>query len=234
MTGPLDSIDPLAGVELVLIDGNNLLYALRGRGAGGVGGSAHEAGAAGGPPPPASAIIGRIRSAIPPGVKVELIFDGSPTGITGRLATGMSVEYSRRATADEVILNRISRQLEAGGPASTWPILAVTDDRGLRDGVRTRGGRSAGTAWLMRRLEGTERPIRGRPGSTPTPRPKAGTALGHGRPPREGGWSGAETPGRGGPPSRGGGPPNRGGGSSKRSGAGPRGMRRRNRPEGGA
>jgi hypothetical protein len=240
MPGPTDSIDPLAGVELVLIDGNNLLYALRGRGAGGVGGSSHEAGAAGGPPPPASAIIGRIRSAIPPSVKVELIFDGSPSGITGRLATGMSVEYSRRATADEVILNRISRQLEEGGPASTWPILAVTDDRGLRDGVRTRGGRSAGTAWLMRRLEGAERPIRGRPGSTPTARPKAGTALGHGRPPREGGWSGGEAHGRGGPPQRGGGPPNRGGGppnrggSSKRSGAGPRGMRRRNRPEGGA
>lgn len=242
MAGPLDSIDPLAGVDLVLIDGNNLLYALRGRGAGGVGGSAHERGTGAAAPPPASAIIGRIRSAIPPGVKVELIFDGSPSGITGRLATGMSVEYSRRATADEVILNRISRQLEEGGPASTWPILAVTDDRGLRDGVRTRGGRSAGTAWLMRRLEGTERPIRGRPGWTPTPRPKAGTALGHGRPPREGGWSGSDRGptgesslgrGGGGPHARGAGPPSRGGGS-KRSGAGPRGMRRRNRPEGGS
>jgi hypothetical protein len=174
----VETADPLAGVELVLIDGNNLLHALRGRG--------REGGGYGGPaaaPQPASAIIGRIRSAIPPSVKVELILDGSPSGITGRLATGMSVEYARRSTADELILNRLSRQLDEGGPASTWPILAVTDDRALRDGVRTRGGRSAGTAWLLRRLDGTERPIRGRPGTPPPARPRAGTALGNGRPP---------------------------------------------------
>ncbi|HEV2005416.1 MAG TPA: hypothetical protein VGQ85_02280 [Candidatus Limnocylindrales bacterium] len=181
MPGPLDGIDPLAGVELVLIDGNNLLHALRrGGGSGGHGGP--RGGGSPEAPQPASAIIGRIRSAIPPSVKVELILDGSPSGITGRLATGMSVEYSRRSTADEVILNRLSRQLDEGGPASTWPILAVTDDRALRDGVRSRGGRSAGTAWLLRRLDGTERPIRGRPGSTPAPRPRAGTGLGNGRP----------------------------------------------------
>jgi len=171
---PTESADPLAGVELVLIDGNNLLHALPGRG---------RSGAPGEAPPPASAIIGRIRSAIPPGVRVELIFDGSPSGITGRLATGMSVEYSRRASADDLILDRVSRQLDAGGPASTWPILAVTDDRALREGVRTRGGRSAGTAWLFRRLDGTDRAVQGRPGTPPTPRPKAGTGLGNGRPP---------------------------------------------------
>jgi hypothetical protein len=174
----IETADPLAGVELVLIDGNNLLHALRGRGREGAGHGGPTAA-----PQPASAIIGRIRSAIPPGVKVELILDGSPSGITGRLATGMSVEYSRRSTADELILNRLSRQLDEGGPASTWPILAVTDDRGLRDGVRTRGGRSAGTAWLLRRLDGTERPIRGRPGTPPPARPRAGTGLGNGRPP---------------------------------------------------
>jgi hypothetical protein len=178
--GPLENTDPLAGVELVLIDGNNLLHALRGRGHGAGGGGGGRSGEA---PQPASAIIGRIRSAIPPSVRVELILDGSPSGITGRLATGMSVEYSRRSTADELILNRLSRQLDEGGPASTWPILAVTDDRALRDGVRTRGGRSAGTAWLLRRLDGTERPIRGRPGATPAPRPRTGTGLGNGRPP---------------------------------------------------
>jgi len=172
----VENADPLAGVELVLIDGNNLLHALRGRGREG-------GGAPSGALQPASAIIGRIRSAIPPSVRVELILDGSPSGITGRLATGMSVEYSRRSTADELILNRLTRQLDEGGPASTWPILAVTDDRALRDGVRSRGGRSAGTAWLLRRLNGTERPIRGRPGTPPPARPRAGTGLGNGRPP---------------------------------------------------
>ena len=177
----VENTDPLAGVELVLIDGNNLLHALRRGGSGGHGGP--RGGGSPEPPQPASAIIGRIRSAIPPSVKVELILDGSPSGITGRLATGMSVEYSRRSTADELILNRLSRQLDEGGPASTWPILAVTDDRLLRDGVRSRGGRSAGTAWLLRRLDGTERPIHGRPGTPPQARPRAGTGLGNGRPP---------------------------------------------------
>jgi hypothetical protein len=178
----LDGVDPLAGVELVLIDGNNLLHALRrspdrAR--------SDRASAAEAPPPvPASAMIGRIRGAIPAGVRVELIFDGSPSGITGRLATGMSVEYSRRARADDLILDRLTRQLAEHGPASTWSTLAVTDDRELRDGVRNRGGRSAGTAWLLRRLTGTERPVRGRPGMTPAPRPKSGTGLGHARPPR--------------------------------------------------
>jgi hypothetical protein len=178
---PPEGADPLAGVELVLIDGNNLLYALR-RSPDGARSDRSPGTSA--PPPPASAMIGRIRGVIPAGVRVELIFDGSPSGITGRLATGMSVEYSRRAKADDLILDRLTRQLAEHGPASTWSTLAVTDDRELRDGVRNRGGRSAGTAWLLRRLSGTERPVRGRPGMTPAPRPKSGTGLGHARPPR--------------------------------------------------
>jgi YacP-like NYN domain len=172
---PGDGLDPLAGVELVLIDGNNLLHAL---------GPSSAGPSSGGPPMPQSAIIGRIRGAIPAGVRIELVFDGSPRGVTGRLATGMTVEYSRRATADQLIHDRLARQLAEGGPASTWPILVVTDDRELRDGARDRGARSAGTAWLLRRLAGTDRPVHGRPGATPVSRPTPGTTLGHGRSPQ--------------------------------------------------
>jgi len=188
---PPDTTDPLAGVEVVLIDGNNLLHALAQSSRGG--------GGAGTPPVPSSAIVGRIRGAIPAGVRVELVFDGSPSGVVGRLATGMTVAYARRATADDLILDRLTRQLADGGPASTWPLLVVTDDRELRDGIRSRGGRSAGTSWLLRRIAGTDHPVHGRPGTAPAPRPKAGTALGHGRPPRtaESGESAGE---RSGPP----------------------------------
>jgi hypothetical protein len=172
---PADGPDPLAGVELVLIDGNNLLHAL---------GGPRSPSSAAGQPLPQSAIVGRIRGAIPAGVRIELIFDGSPHGVTGRLATAMTVEYSRRATADQLIHDRLARQLREGGPASTWPILVVTDDRELRDGARDRGARSAGTAWLLRRLAGTDRPAHGRPGATPVSRPKPGTLLGNSRAPR--------------------------------------------------
>jgi hypothetical protein len=169
--------DPLAGVEVVLIDGNNVLHALADPG--------RTAAAGGVPALPASAVIARLRAAIPPPVRIELHLDGPPPGIKGRVATGMTVEYSRRAKADDLILDRLARQLNDGGPASTWSILVVSDDRELRDAVAARGARTAGTAWLLRRLAGTDRPTQGRPGTVPVGRPKPGTGLGHGRPPRE-------------------------------------------------
>jgi hypothetical protein len=129
--------DPFAGVERVYIDGNNLLYAL----------------ARGGPPGPAGAVVGRIRAAFPPSVVVDLVFDGPPAGgIKGRLATGLRVAYSGRLSADQVIDDGVGAQLAADGPAGTWGILVVTDDRGLREAVGAKGARTAGAAWLAGRL----------------------------------------------------------------------------------
>ena len=204
--------DPLAGTELVLIDGTNLLHAL-GRGSRNAGDSNPKQREADGPPVPPSAVVGRIRGVIPAGVRVELLFDGRTSGVTGRLATGMSVRYSGRASADSVIVEAVEGQAMADGPASTWSILVVTDDRELRGRVAALGARSAGTTWLLRRL-GTGRdlaparsaiangprdggprgdvrgagprgdPWAGRRGGPGVPRPKAGTSFGHGRPPR--------------------------------------------------
>lgn len=174
--------DPLAGVERVFIDGNNLLYALA-RGARGPAGAFA----------PAGAVIGRLRAAFPPSVVVDLVFDGRPTGgVTGRLATGLRVSYSGRETADRIIDEGVSAQLAADGPAGTWGILVVSDDRGLREAVGAKGARTAGTAWLAGRIgraledrppttPGTSRTRRGEPGP---PLPKAGTTIGHRRPPR--------------------------------------------------
>jgi hypothetical protein len=173
--------DPLAGVERVFIDGNNLLYALA---RGGRGPAA---------PAPAGAVIGRLRAAFPPSVVVDLVFDGRPTGgVTGRLATGLRVSYSGRETADRVIDEGVAAQLAADGPAGTWGILVVSDDRGLRESVGAKGARTAGTAWLAGRIG---RALEDRPGTpsavrrarlkAPAPAlPKAGTTIGHRRPPR--------------------------------------------------
>lgn len=196
---PGPAADPLSGVELVLVDGNNLLGSSR---------------------LPAGAVIGPIRAAIPAAVRVELVFDGPPRGITGRLATGFSVRYSGRASADWVILETVTRQAREHGPAATWSILVVSDDRALREAARMAGARSAGAAWLASRigsiadagggtgagrggpgrraagrggLRRSHQPRSDRPGSPPadrgaapmtTPRPRSGTTIGNGRPPR--------------------------------------------------
>ena len=165
--------DPFAGVERVYIDGNNLLHALA-RG--------------GGPPGPAGAVVGRIRAAFPPSVVVDLVFDGPPAGgIKGRLATGLRVAYSGRVSADQVIDDGVGAQLAADGPAGTWGILVITDDRGLREAVGAKGARTAGTTWLAGRIGrlAVEAPDRG---------PWRGPGQGQGR--AEGRGAGS-APGRG-------------------------------------
>jgi hypothetical protein len=204
--GPLPAAatsDPLAGVERAFIDGSNLLHALA-RGIGGRGPGTGRGPVTESLPAPAGALVARMRAAFPPSVVVDLVFDGPAAGgIKGRLATGLRVSYSGRATADSVIDAGVAAQLDADGPAATWGILVVTDDRGLRDLVHAKGARTAGTAWLAGRMgrlgvEGPRDDTRGGagsdarrgPGATPRrgmpnpPGPKAGTTLGHRRPPR--------------------------------------------------
>ena len=152
----------MAGVERVFIDGSNLLFAL------GRGPARENRPATGGAPPlPPGAIIGRLRAAFPPAVSVELVFDGRALGgVNGRLATGLRVSYSGGETADRLIDEGVLAQLNADGPAGTWGILVVTDDRGLRNLVVSKGARVAGTAWLARRIGQSfdDAPFRGGPG----------------------------------------------------------------------
>ena len=127
-------------------------------------------------------VIGRLRAVFPPSVIVDLVFDGPPSGgVTGRLATGLRVSYSGRVSADRVIHDGVEAQLAADGPAATWGILVVTDDRGLGDAVRAKGARTAGTAWITGRI-GHVMEDRPRTGKPVAPLPKAGTTLGQGRP----------------------------------------------------
>jgi YacP-like NYN domain len=134
--------DPLATTTKLLVDGTNLLHAFT-RGPG--------------ERQPPAAVIGRLRAAIPPETAITLVFDGPPEpGVRGaRIAGGLTVRYSGRRTADEVLLqlvNDAATWSEADGPGAA-AVLVVTDDHDLRVAIHRRGGRSAGTGWLIGRLE---------------------------------------------------------------------------------
>jgi len=153
----------------ILIDGRNVQHALA---------RAPSSGAAS--PLPTAALIARLRAAFSPPTEVELILDGHPGGgPIGRLAPGLSVSYSRHATADQVIGDRVAEALLALGPAGAWSVVVVSDDREVRDHARRNGARVEGTAWLADRLAGRT----SEPGGVGR-RPRPGTSLGGGRPPR--------------------------------------------------
>jgi hypothetical protein len=131
--------DPLTGIDRLLVDANNLLGALERHGR----------------TLPPAALIGRLRAVVPPGVAVELVFDGRPERGPGRrLTSGVTVRYSGARTADALLLT----MLQAAGPMAPGyepTTLVVTDDAALRRDLQARGAATARTAWLIRRLERT-------------------------------------------------------------------------------
>ena len=139
------SRDPLAATDRLLVDGTNLLHVLRrGAATGGAGVAA-----------PAATLVGRLRGAIPATIGIELVFDGPPDrGMRGeRVASGLIVRHSGRRTADELLLSLVDDTRAAAGPAATAGLLVVTDDRALRAALQARGARTAGSAWLIGRLD---------------------------------------------------------------------------------
>ena len=143
-----------AGARL-LIDGRNVQRALeRGSGPGSL---------------PTSSLIALLRAAFPE-TELELILDGHARGSpTGPVAPRFRVSYSRHATADQVIGDRVVDALRQLGPAGAWSVTVVTDDREVRDHALRNGARVEGTAWLAARIAA----LGGR-----------GAGIGHGRAPR--------------------------------------------------
>jgi hypothetical protein len=163
--------DPLAETHRVIVDGSNLLPGLARQGG----------------PVPAAALIGRLRAAIPPGVGIELVFDGAPEpGLRGeRIASGLTVRHAGRRSADEVIVGLVDHAGMTSGAAGTHALLVVTDDRQLGVAVRALGARTAGTGWLLRRLD---RPRLASPsvGNRRPPTTPRAPGAGEGREGREG------------------------------------------------
>ncbi|MEI7744794.1 MAG: hypothetical protein WCK58_13725, partial [Chloroflexota bacterium] len=118
---------PFEDTDRLIVDGTNLL---------------HRMGASGGAPVPAAALIGRLRGVVPASIMIELIFDGMGHGIFGRVAQQMFVKYSGRRSADDTILDLASEAImQIGGPIAGAKVLVVTDDRGLRTLLSTKGVR---------------------------------------------------------------------------------------------
>ena len=127
-------------IARVLVDGRNVQHAL-----------ARDRGSS----LPTAALVARLRAAFPPGTEVELILDGhAGRSPQGRISPGLTVVFTKGATADEVIGYRASEAFRALGPIDAWSILVVTDDRQVRDHARRNGVRVEGTAWLGDRLRG--------------------------------------------------------------------------------
>lgn len=131
--------DPLAATERLVVDGTNLLYAMTRR---------HGAA-------PPAALIGRLRGIIPGQTAIEIVFDGPPEpGLRNeRIAAGVSVRYSAGRTADAVIISQVDDVRRVSGGDGTATLLIVTDDRELRYAARLLGARTAGSAWLLGRLD---------------------------------------------------------------------------------
>ncbi len=136
MTRVRPSQDPLSGVARLLVDATNVLHAL----------------ARGADRQPPAALVGRLRGAIPPEVSIELVFDGpAERGLSGeRIAGGVTVRYGGRFSADTILITLAEEAAEAG---TADRLLVVTDDVALRHAVQRRGAATAGTAWLLRRLD---------------------------------------------------------------------------------
>jgi hypothetical protein len=142
----------LEGIDRLVIDGNNVLFALRRTPS----------------PLPASALIGRLRSIVPPGVSVLVVLDGAPEHglVTRRVASGVEVRYAGRLTADEVIASLVEQTYPDRGLGT----LVVTDDIDLTNSIRRAGGRTVSNRWLIDRLDRQHlsAPSIGRP-APPTP-----------------------------------------------------------------
>lgn len=164
---PQPDRDPLAATRRLLVDGTNLLHAL----------SRTKTAS------PPAALIGRLRGAIPAATAIELVFDGpAERGIRGeRIASGMTVRYGGPRTADAVILALIDDVRLLDGSEGTATLLVVTDDRDLRHEARFRGARTAGSAWLLGRLD-SRRLASPSVGNPRPPRPVAQTSGSDGDP----------------------------------------------------
>lgn len=130
---PAERRNPLDGTTQLLIDGTNVLHAIRRA-----------------PQPIApAALIGRLRGVVPPGVSIVLVLDGAPEPgmVSRRVASGVEVRHASHEPADELIL----RLVQAHPPAAD-DLLVVTDDAELAMAVRRSGARTASNRWLVGRL----------------------------------------------------------------------------------
>ncbi len=145
---------PLDGIDLVLIDGNNLLH----RQSGGTG----EAAVRG--------LLVDLQRKLPAGVRAIVVLDGHPAPGTPRqqrISGVLEVRQAGSQSADDAIVAEVT-----GQPWSTRArTIVVTDDRALSDRSRTAGALTRRLDWLTALPTAPSGPVRA-------------ATIGAGRPPR--------------------------------------------------
>jgi hypothetical protein len=151
--------DTLDQVDLVLIDGDNLLHAVRGtRDEGGV-----------------AWLLPRLRTWRPGDVHIIVALDGhaAPGEARRKRATrGIEFHHSGSRSADDMLIELLSAQPYSGRSRTA----VVTQDRGLQDRARRAGGTTRSVDWLVRQLGGG---TAGAAGSETRP-----VSIGQGKPPK--------------------------------------------------
>ena len=123
----------LDGIDVLLIDGNNLLHR--------VSGSAD--------PTAQRTLIPRLRNALPSSVATILMLDGrADPGTTHkqRISKGFEVRHSGAASADDSIVWLVQDIVHANRAS----VMVVSDDRALRDRARQLGALTERLDWLER------------------------------------------------------------------------------------
>jgi rRNA-processing protein FCF1 len=126
----------LDGIEVLLIDGNNLLHRVTG---------SVE-------PDAQRTLLPRLRALLPPTIATVMMLDGHAdvgTSRTEKIAHGFEIRHSGSISADDALLH-IVRNHE---PGDRHEITVVSDDRALSDRVRHLGARTQRLAWLTNLLE---------------------------------------------------------------------------------
>lgn len=161
-------------LELLLIDGDNLLHRVRGTR----------------DPAAERWLLPTLRAWLPSGVSVVVMLDGHPGpgfGMRRRAAPGIDFQHSGSQDADTAIVGT----LRARPYADRIRTLVVTDDRSLTERARYAGGLTRRLDWLIAQLGRPTDQARPTDPAGPTalarsnPRPLA--TLGAGRPPRTSG-----------------------------------------------
>jgi hypothetical protein len=149
-------------VDVLVVDGDNLLHAVRGsRDAGGV-----------------AWLLPRLGDWRPPSLSIIVAFDGhADRGLGERrpVAPGISVRHAGLRSADDLIVSLV----ETRPYAERARMLVVTDDGRLRERVRHAGATSRRLAWLVDRLSGRAPAAR----TAPSARTASGSPASIGRKP---------------------------------------------------
>ena len=149
-------------LDLLLIDGDNLLHDVRGR--------RDEGGVAW--------LLPRLSGWRPPHLRIVLGLDGHPApgeANRARITRGIEFHHAGRRSADDMLID----ELKAQPYTARSRTAVVTRDRGLQARATRAGGQTRSVDWLMRQVSPPSRSASG-PSSGSRP-----VRVGQGKPPRQ-------------------------------------------------